>query len=170
MNNAYDRRINLWWDKSTAEDFDHYNIYLNKVEMADVSGMKAIQQIRDVAMCRYQVTGLDDGTRYYLAVTAVDKNSNESTKVTSVSATPTPMPRGTKDGDLSVDIYQPDKVWAGTTLLPLNHDHQRPRIVEVNMLGEIVWQYLVSEQGGPGHSGLCIYLLLPSECYHPLQK
>jgi len=67
-----------------------------------------------------------------------------------VSVTPAPMPKGTKDPNLAVDIYQPGKVWAGTTLLPLNYDPQRRRIVEVNMLGEIVWEYVVP--GVPGNS------------------
>jgi len=145
--NAYDGRVNLWWDKSTAEDFDHYNIYLDKAEMVGVTGMTPVQQIKNIANNTYQATGLEDGTRYYFAVTAVDKNGNESTKVTGVSATPVPMPRGTKDPDLIVDVYQPDKVWAGTTLLPLNYGTQLSRIVEVNMLGEIVWQYIAPKFG-----------------------
>jgi predicted TIM-barrel fold metal-dependent hydrolase len=140
-NNTYDKRVNLWWDKSVATDFDHYNIFLSKTEMVDVTGMKDVQQIQDVATCKYQATGLEDGTRYYFAVTAVDKSGNESTKVTSVSATPTPMPKGTKDPDIIVDVYQPDKAWAGTTLLPDNHYSDRSRIIEVNMLGEIIWEY-----------------------------
>ncbi len=139
--NAYDGRINLWWGKSAAEDFDHYNIYQNKAEMADVTGMKPIQQIKDINAFRYQVTGLEDGTKYYIAVTAVDKNGNEGMKVASVSATPAPMPRGTKDSDIIVDVYQPDRAWAGTTLLPDNHYSDRSRIIEVNMLGEIIWEY-----------------------------
>ena len=141
--NAYDGRVNLWWDKSTAEDFDYYNIYLSETEMADVTGMEAIQQIEDIDTCRYQVTGLDDGTRYYVAVTAVDKSGNEDAEVTSVNATPTAMPRGTEDPDIAVDIYQSDTVWPGTTLLPDHHNSDMPRIIEVNMLGEIVWEYLV---------------------------
>ncbi len=55
----------------------------------------------------------------------------------------TPMPRGRVDPDIFVDVYQPDKVWPGTTLLPDNHNPDKPRIIEVNMLGEIVWEYLV---------------------------
>jgi hypothetical protein len=141
--NAYDGRVNLWWDKSSAEDFDYYNIYLGKTQMADVTGMEAIQQIEDIDTCRYQVTGLDDGTRYYIALTAVDKSGNEDEEVTSVNATPTPMPRGTEDPDIAVDIYQTDRVWPGTTLLPDHHNSDKPRIIEVNMLGEIVWEYLV---------------------------
>jgi len=120
--NSYDGRVNLWWDKSGAEDFDHYNVHVSKSQILDVTGMKPIQQIKDIAICRYQVTGLEDGTKYYFAVTAVDKSGNEGVRVTSVSATPAPMPRGTVDQDLQVDIYQADMTWAGTTLLPLNHN------------------------------------------------
>ena len=142
---AYDGRVNLNWDKSTAEDFDHYDIYVSKAEIVDASGMTAIQQITDIATNTYQATGLEEGTKYYFAVTAVDKRGNENTKVASVSATPTPMPRGSVDPDIYVDIYESDTAWAGTTLLPDNHNHGKPRIIEVNMLGEIIWEYLVPE-------------------------
>jgi hypothetical protein len=142
-NNAYDQRINLWWDKSDAADFDHYNIYLNKTEMSDVTGMKAIQQIKDVSIATYQATGLEDGTAYYFAVTAVDTNGNEDIKVASISATPTPMPRGTATPDILVDNYKPDKAWSGTTLLPFNYTPGKPKIIEINMLGEIIWEYQV---------------------------
>jgi hypothetical protein len=91
------------------------------------------------------VTGLEDGTRYYFTITAVDKSGNEDVQVASVSATPAPMPRGTVDPDISVDVYQSDMVWAGTTLLADNHILERPRIIEVNMFGEIVWQYLLPD-------------------------
>jgi len=53
------------------------------------------------------------------------------------------MPGGTADPEISVDVYKSDKVWAGTTLLADNHNPQKPRIIEVNMLGEIVWEYPV---------------------------
>ena len=59
--------------------------------------------------------------------------------------TPTAMPRGTVDPDISVDIYQSDMVWDGTTLLADNHNLERPRIIEVNMLGEIIWEYQVPQ-------------------------
>ncbi|MSQ12819.1 MAG: hypothetical protein EXR47_01515 [Dehalococcoidia bacterium] len=145
----------MWWDKTAAADFDHYNIYLHKAEIADVTGMRAVQQVKDIAISRYQATGLDDGTRYYIAVTAVDKSGNEGVKVTSVGATPTQMLRGTKDRELGVEIYNPAKAWAGTTLLGLNYPPpgvgeglpQKPRIVEVNMLGQIVWEFLAPQRG-----------------------
>ncbi len=69
--------------------------------------------------------------------------SEEAQEVVEEEAVPvlTPMPRGTIDPDIHVDIYQPDMVWAGTTLLADNHIRERPRIIEVNMLGEIIWEY-----------------------------
>jgi len=49
------------------------------------------------------------------------------------------------DPDIIVDIYLPEKALQGTTLFSDNHNLEKPRIVEVNMRGEIVWQYLVPE-------------------------
>ncbi len=161
-NNAYDKGVNAWWDKTNATDFDHYNIYLNKAEMVDVTGMKAIQQIKDIATCRYQVTGLEYGTRYYFAVTAVDKSGNENKRLASVSVKSTPMPRGTVDPDFYVDINQSDMTWAGTTLFKDTHTPGRPRIIEVNMLGEIVWQYLIPQNLKEVGAGLEDVELLPN--------
>ncbi len=53
------------------------------------------------------------------------------------------IPPGTADPDLTVDVYVPEKVWPGTTLLADLHVADRPRIIEVNLHGEIVWEYLV---------------------------
>lgn len=146
-NNAYDGKINLWWDKSAATDFDHYNIYLDKADIADVTGMKATQQIKDIATCRYQATGLEDGTMYYFTITAVDKIGNEDVNIVSASATPVPMPSGTVDPYISVNVYQSELVWAGTTLLVDSHNPDSSRIIEVNMSGDIVWEYVVPQQG-----------------------
>lgn len=142
---AYDGDINLWWGRSTAEDFNQYNIYVSETEIIDASGMTPVHQIRDIATTTYQVTGLKDGTEYYFAVTALDKSSNENTSVTCSKATPTPMPRGTSDPNINVAIYRSDMAWPGTTLLVDNHNPEKPRIIEVNMLGEVVWEYLVPQ-------------------------
>jgi hypothetical protein len=53
---------------------------------------------------------------------------------------------GIEDPDIHVEIYHIDKAWNGTTLLADNHNPDRPRIIEVNMRGEIVWEYII-----PGH-------------------
>jgi len=137
--------VNLSWDQGTAEDFGQYNIYVGKSEMADVAGMTPVHQITDISTNTYQVTGLEDGTKYYFAVTTTDKSGNANTLVACVGATTKPMPRGALDPDIYVDVYRSDRAWAGTTLLPDNHNLERPRIIEVNMLGEIVWEYLVPQ-------------------------
>ena len=142
---AYGGRVNLSWDESTAEDFDHYSIYVSKSQITDVTGMAPVHEIEGITANRYQVTGLEDGTKYYFAVTTTDKSGNENTSVACVSITSTPMPRGTADPDIYVDIYESDMAWAGTTLLADIHNLERPRIIEVNMLGEIIWEYQVPQ-------------------------
>ena len=121
------------------------NIYVNKAEILDAKGMTPSQKITAISTNTCQVTGLEDGTKYYFAVTVADKGGNENKRVASVSATPAPMPRGTVDPDISVDVYQSDMAWAGTTLLGDQHNQEKRRIIEVNMLGEIVWQYLLPD-------------------------
>lgn len=51
------------------------------------------------------------------------------------------MQRGTPDAAFEVPVYDSEKAYFGTTMLPDNHDLDRPRIVEVNMLGEVLWEY-----------------------------
>jgi len=142
---AYDGRVNLRWDKSTAEDFDHYSVYVSKTEIVDASSVTPIYQVRDIATNTHQATELEDGTKYYFAVTATDKSGNENTSVACLSAIPTPMPRGTVAPNMCVDVYHSDMAWAGTTLFSDRHIKERPRVIEVNMLGEIVWEYVVPE-------------------------
>lgn len=140
---AYDGKVVLSWSKSAAGDFGHYNIYVSKSEIADVAGMTPVHQLKDLAANTYQVPGLQVGTKYYFSVTAADKSGNENKLVASVSAMPASMPRGTLDPEIYVDVYRSDRAWAGTTLLPDNHNSERPRIIDANMLGEIIWEYLI---------------------------
>ena len=51
------------------------------------------------------------------------------------------MQRGTPDSDFEIIIYNKSAALFGTTIFPDNHVESRPRIVEVNMLGEILWEY-----------------------------
>lgn len=57
----------------------------------------------------------------------------------------TSIPRGTIDPDIILDINDPKRTWNGTTLFADLQKRERPRILEVNMLGEIVWQYVLPE-------------------------
>ncbi len=62
------------------------------------------------------------------------------------TATPLPpMPRGEMDSAIEVTVYDPERVWPGTTLLSDHHDRNNPRFIEVNMLGEVIWQYVLPE-------------------------
>jgi len=140
---AYDGRVNLRWDRSVAADFDHYRVYVGAAEIANVAGMTPVQRIADAAVTAQQVTGLEPGVKRYFAVTAVDGSGNEEKRVTGASAVSVAMPRGTPDPDLRVDVYDSGAAWAGTTLLADNHNLDRPRIIEVNMRGEVIWQYPV---------------------------
>ena len=47
------------------------------------------------------------------------------------------------DPDIHVDIYIPNKAYHGTTLLFDNHKSSRPRIIELDMQGRIVWEYVL---------------------------
>jgi hypothetical protein len=72
-------------------------------------------------------------------------NQPETTPAPDTTATPAiaPMHRGVVDHEIQVDVYEADKVYQGTTLLTDRHNSEKMRIIEVNMLGEIVWGYLV---------------------------
>ena len=53
------------------------------------------------------------------------------------------------DPNVYVEVYDPERVWDGTTLLADNHIPGEPRIIEVNMEGEIVWEYVLPEDLPP---------------------
>lgn len=75
--------------------------------------------------------------------TSTPTSTTAATTAATPGGIPTNTPRGTVDPDILVDIYKPDKACDGTTLLPDNHDSTTSRIIEVNMLGEIIWQYAI---------------------------
>ena len=54
-----------------------------------------------------------------------------------------PMPRGVVDPAIEVTVYDQLRAWPGTTLLSDHHDTDKPRIIEVNMLGEVIWEYVL---------------------------
>ncbi len=68
---------------------------------------------------------------------------------TNTATPPPPMPRGEADTAIEVTVYDPESVWHGTTLLSDHHDENNPRIIEVNMLGEVLWEYVLPEDFKP---------------------
>ena len=70
------------------------------------------------------------------------------------------LQKGVADPYIEVDTYVPDKAWIGYTLFPDNHDPANPRVLEVNMLGEVVWEYnLPVEFSGYTNPGFDVELL-----------
>lgn len=59
------------------------------------------------------------------------------------STNPDDEKESVQQGELYVDIYDPEKACDGTTLFADLHDAQNPRIVEVDMEGAIVWEYVI---------------------------
>lgn len=106
---AYDGKVVLRWEQSTAEDFASYNIYVSKSEIRDVAGMVPVKKL--TGSNTYQVSDLELGAKYCFSVTAVDKSGNENKLTTSVSATPKAMPRGTVNPEIYVDIYKSEKAY-----------------------------------------------------------
>ncbi len=80
------------------------------------------------------------GTAQQMTVSQITKTDAPAATVTN------DQPRGTPDPDFIVDISVPEKIWSGTTILPDNHDAAHPRIMEVNQLGEIVWEYPLPDE------------------------
>ncbi|MFA6888577.1 MAG: aryl-sulfate sulfotransferase [Candidatus Woesearchaeota archaeon] len=68
---------------------------------------------------------------------------SEETSISEINANQ--MQRGTLDDAFEVTDFNSEKAFIGTTLFTDNHDPIHPRIVEVNMLGEIIWQYYLPE-------------------------
>jgi len=62
------------------------------------------------------------------------------------SVTEPPMPPGTADADFTVETYNPAKSFNGYTVFAANYDPGRPRIIEVNMQGEVTWQYVLPDE------------------------
>jgi len=67
-----------WDTPSAAEDFDHYNIYVSTTEIRTLNELKpaASEPNREAYSVKVEVD--EDNVPYYVAVTAVDRNGNES--------------------------------------------------------------------------------------------
>jgi hypothetical protein len=94
-------------------------------------------------------TAPDSGTAT-VQTPAISTPAGTSGQTNPSQVTPSVMPattvpenilRGTPDPAFVVDIAVPEKIGPGTTILADNHNPASPRIIEVNRLGEIVWEY-----------------------------
>ncbi|MBU0456488.1 MAG: right-handed parallel beta-helix repeat-containing protein, partial [Gammaproteobacteria bacterium] len=83
-NPAQDRRLNLIWTQGTDTNLAGYKVYIG-------SQSGTYTQIIDTGSIatNYQLTGLTNGTTYYIAISAYDKAGNESDKSNQISGIPT---------------------------------------------------------------------------------
>jgi outer membrane protein assembly factor BamB len=157
---AYRGNVNLRWSEAIDGDFDRYELYISKSKIEDIQGLQPIHVITDISHTTFQVSGLEEGTTYYFSVLAVNKQGTKNTEFPTVNVTTSIIPVGKVDSDFHIDIFKPELICAGTTLFPDNHIHGAPRIVEVNLLGEIIWEYTITKgQGRYTNPGLDAELL-----------
>lgn len=70
-------------------------------------------------------------------------SATSSTASTTTSTIKQSMPGGVLDPNIYVGVYNPEMAWEGTTLFADLHNPEKPGIIEVNMEGEIIWEYEV---------------------------
>ena len=93
-----DGRVNLAWRDSTPRSLvARYLVYVSPSPFTSVRGMTPRTQASSNSAA---VSGLDNGTTYHLAVTAVNTSGGERQEVTCVSATP----RGDREGPSLSDV------------------------------------------------------------------
>jgi len=49
-----------------------------------------------------------------------------------------------------VEVYDPEKAYPGTTFFTDSHDSNNPRVLEVDMNGNIIWQFTIPQEWRPG--------------------
>jgi len=98
---SYGASLNLEWNANTETDLDGYNVYYGTSpgsygEPIDVGNVT-----------EHELTGLNEGTTYYVALTAYDTSSNESEKSDEESGIPadTQNPTATITSPTSSSTY-----------------------------------------------------------------
>jgi hypothetical protein len=87
---------------------------------------------------------------------AVEQTPENQTPVVAEETVPPVQAAGTADSDFAVTMPDWEKTEWGTTLFSDNHIDGSPRIAELNMKGEIIWEYdipkALSQYTNPGFS------------------
>ncbi len=76
LNAIAESTVALKWNQNTESDLDHYNIYYGRTSGAYANVLEA----GGADTTSYTVTALQNSTRYYFSITAVDTAGNESEK------------------------------------------------------------------------------------------
>ena len=86
---AFPADLTLAWDSNTDPDLEGYGVYFKKDAPGppyDLFGYVTLQELSDPNNPTFALTGLQPGSRYYIAATAYDTAGNESGYSDSVSA------------------------------------------------------------------------------------
>jgi len=104
-----DQALTIQWPASPERDVVGYHVW-----WGTTSGVYSYEDVPDPDTTFYQLTGLTNGTRYYLALSAYDFSGNESTRSLEISAIPAPPQDQTVP---SVTVNQPMTTTIYTTTL-----------------------------------------------------
>jgi hypothetical protein len=86
---AFAADVTLAWDPNDEDDVEGYGVYFSQDDPGppySLFGYVALNEFSDSSSPAFTLTGLENGSRYYFAVTAYDTAGNESDFSTSVCA------------------------------------------------------------------------------------
>ena len=81
----------LSWSPSGAEDLDHYRLYYSLQNVSTTEGLVPWAQVTGTGNTTGTISGLNTGTTYYFAVTAVDAHGNENQSIWTVKGVSEPF-------------------------------------------------------------------------------
>lgn len=143
---AFSADVTLAWNSNSEADLDGYGVYFKQGESGppyELFGYVSLQELNDPDNPDFVITGLEQGSSYYFAVTAYDTAGNESGYSTPVCAQigdqilpcPSSSSSGTSDGSAGSSGGS-----GGGCFIETASDHQnQPRIlmVALSFLGAI---------------------------------
>ncbi|MDD5111934.1 MAG: aryl-sulfate sulfotransferase [Candidatus Altiarchaeota archaeon] len=119
------------------------------------SGCLGGSQFKETPSTTLKVLASNATTAIQLTTTSIPSTTlpvatllSVSTTKAHVTTTSTTLrvPEGIIDPDFEVVAYDSALAWNGTNILSDNHVEGRPRIVELNMYGEIIWEYVLPSE------------------------
>lgn len=84
-----DKNINVSWTLADSATTPYARVYWSKVPFSASAPSTATNRSDKLTASSYKITGLTNGETYYVAVTAIDANDNESAAEKVTEATPT---------------------------------------------------------------------------------
>ncbi|MBI4439191.1 S8 family serine peptidase [Candidatus Woesearchaeota archaeon] len=79
--------LQITWQPTTANDFDHYAIYRSSLPFSQTNPNLLVTTTTEITSTSYTDTGLENGKTYHYAATAIDKAGNENKSIITASGT-----------------------------------------------------------------------------------